>query len=120
MRVVPAPGVYDDGEFGGTIDRGNRSTRRKPTPVPFCPHKPHKPTTNRLSYGKAKKERKRERKKEKKKERRWLCVPLYHYLKEVPSIDPCAVIKCENTDDRMGTIKYTLETFCKNIHARKS
>jgi hypothetical protein len=31
---VPTPGDYDDGEFGGImIGRGNRSTRRKSTPV---------------------------------------------------------------------------------------
>jgi hypothetical protein len=36
--IVPAPGVYDDGEFGGMkICRGNRSTRRKPAPAPLCP-----------------------------------------------------------------------------------
>jgi hypothetical protein len=35
--IVPAPGDYDDGEIGGMIDRGNRSTRRKPVPVPLCP-----------------------------------------------------------------------------------
>jgi hypothetical protein len=36
--IVPTPGDYDDGEFGGMkIDRGNRSTRRKPTPAPLCP-----------------------------------------------------------------------------------
>jgi hypothetical protein len=35
--IVPAPGDYDDGEIGGMIDRGNRSTRRKPAPVPLCP-----------------------------------------------------------------------------------
>jgi hypothetical protein len=35
--IVPAPGDYDDGETGGMIDRGNRSTRRKPAPVPLCP-----------------------------------------------------------------------------------
>jgi hypothetical protein len=34
---VPAPGDYDDGEIGGMIGRGNRSTRRKPAPVPLCP-----------------------------------------------------------------------------------
>jgi hypothetical protein len=35
---VPAPGDYDDEEFGGMkIGRGNRSTRRKPAPVPLCP-----------------------------------------------------------------------------------
>jgi hypothetical protein len=36
--IVPAPGDYDDGEIGGmVIGRGNRSTRRKPAPVPLCP-----------------------------------------------------------------------------------
>jgi hypothetical protein len=31
--ILPAPGDYDDGEFGGMkIGRGNRSTRRKPAP----------------------------------------------------------------------------------------
>jgi hypothetical protein len=35
--IVPAPGDYDDGEIGGMIPRGNRSTRRKPAPVPLCP-----------------------------------------------------------------------------------
>jgi hypothetical protein len=40
--IVPAPGDYDDGEFGGMkIVRGNRSTRRKPVPPPLCP--PHFP-----------------------------------------------------------------------------
>jgi hypothetical protein len=35
---LPAPGDYDDGEFGGMkIDRGNRSTRRKPAPAPLSP-----------------------------------------------------------------------------------
>jgi hypothetical protein len=38
---VPAPGDYDDGEFGGMIGRGNRSTRRKPAPVQLCPQTPH-------------------------------------------------------------------------------
>jgi hypothetical protein len=34
--IVPAPGDYDDEEIGGTmIDRGNRSTRRKP--AQHCP-----------------------------------------------------------------------------------
>jgi hypothetical protein len=38
MPIVPAPGDYDDGEIGGMmIGRGNRSTRRKPAPVPLCP-----------------------------------------------------------------------------------
>jgi hypothetical protein len=36
--IVPAPGDYDNGEFGGIkIGKGNRSTRRKPAPVPLCP-----------------------------------------------------------------------------------
>jgi hypothetical protein len=35
--IVSAPGNYDDGEIGGMIGRGNRSTRRKPAPVPLCP-----------------------------------------------------------------------------------
>jgi hypothetical protein len=34
----PAPGDYDDGEFGGMkIGRANRRTRRKPAPAPLCP-----------------------------------------------------------------------------------
>jgi hypothetical protein len=41
--IVLAPGDYDDGEIGGMmIGRGNRSTRRKPVPVPLCPQRiPH-------------------------------------------------------------------------------
>jgi hypothetical protein len=36
--ILPAPGDYDDGEFGGMkIGRGNRSTRRKPAPAPLYP-----------------------------------------------------------------------------------
>jgi hypothetical protein len=35
--IVPAPGDYDDTEIGGMIDRGNRTTRRRPAPVPLCP-----------------------------------------------------------------------------------
>jgi hypothetical protein len=35
--VVPTPNDYDDGEIGGMIGRGNRSTRRKPARVPLCP-----------------------------------------------------------------------------------
>jgi hypothetical protein len=35
--IVPAPDDYDDGEIGGMIGRGNRSTRRKPAPVPLRP-----------------------------------------------------------------------------------
>jgi hypothetical protein len=34
--IVPAPGDYDDGEFGGMkIGRGNRNTRRKLSPAPL-------------------------------------------------------------------------------------
>jgi hypothetical protein len=65
--IVPAPGDYDVGEIGGImIGRGNRNTRRKPAPVPFCPpQNPHalpgrkpgrrggKPATNLLNYGMA-------------------------------------------------------------------
>jgi hypothetical protein len=44
--IVPAPGFYDDGEIGGIkISRGNRSTRRKPAPLPLCP--PQTPHTAR-------------------------------------------------------------------------
>jgi hypothetical protein len=41
--IVPAPGDCDDGEIGGMmIGRKNRSTRRKPAPVPLCPpQNPH-------------------------------------------------------------------------------
>jgi hypothetical protein len=40
--IVPAPVDYDYGEIGGMIGRGNRSTRRKPAPVPLCsPQNPH-------------------------------------------------------------------------------
>jgi hypothetical protein len=36
--TVPAPGDYEDEEFGGMmIGRGNRSTRRKPAPMSFYP-----------------------------------------------------------------------------------
>jgi hypothetical protein len=35
--IVPALGDYDGGEIGGMIGRGNRSTRKKPAPVPLCP-----------------------------------------------------------------------------------
>jgi hypothetical protein len=60
-------GYYDNEKVGGmVIGRGNRSTRRKPAPVPLCsPQTPRacpdanpgrhggQPTTNRLSYGTA-------------------------------------------------------------------
>jgi hypothetical protein len=64
--IVPAPGDYDDGEIGGIIGKGNRSTMRKPASMPLCPPQiPHacqdvnpgrrggKPATKRLSYGTA-------------------------------------------------------------------
>jgi hypothetical protein len=35
--TVPALVDYNDGEIGGMIGRGNRSTRRKAVPVPLCP-----------------------------------------------------------------------------------
>jgi hypothetical protein len=35
--IVPAPGDHDDGEIGGMIGRGNRSTWRKPATMPLCP-----------------------------------------------------------------------------------
>jgi hypothetical protein len=35
--IMPAPGDYDGGEIGGMSGRGNRSTQRKPAPVPLCP-----------------------------------------------------------------------------------
>jgi hypothetical protein len=63
-HIVPAPGDYDDGDMGGMNGTGNRSTRRKPAPVPLRPPQtPHavrtlnpgrscgKPATNRLNYG---------------------------------------------------------------------
>jgi hypothetical protein len=37
MPIVPGPGDYDDGEIGGMIGKGSRSTRRKPAPVPLFP-----------------------------------------------------------------------------------
>jgi hypothetical protein len=65
------PQMIDEGDFGSIggmkIVRGNRSTRRKPAPVPLCPpqiptrpdpssnpgRRGGKPATNRLSYGAA-------------------------------------------------------------------
>jgi hypothetical protein len=47
--IVTAPGDYDDGEIGGMISKGNRSTRRKPAPVPLCPPQtPHAARTPTL------------------------------------------------------------------------
>jgi hypothetical protein len=38
LPILPAPGDYDDGEFGGMkIGRINRSIRWKPAPAPLCP-----------------------------------------------------------------------------------
>jgi hypothetical protein len=34
--IVPVPDDYDDGEIGGMIGRGNRSTRIKSDRVPLC------------------------------------------------------------------------------------
>jgi hypothetical protein len=65
--IVPAPDDYDDGQISGMmIGRGNRSTCRKPAPVPFRPpqtahaapdaeqgRRGGKPTTNCWSYGTA-------------------------------------------------------------------
>jgi hypothetical protein len=35
--IVPTPDDYDDGEIGGIIGRGNRSTLIKPAPMLLCP-----------------------------------------------------------------------------------
>jgi hypothetical protein len=44
--IVPTPGDYDNGEIGGMIVRGNRSTRIKPALVPLCPPQtPHSART---------------------------------------------------------------------------
>jgi hypothetical protein len=65
--IVPAPGDYDNGEFGGMIGRGNQNTRRKTypsatfsttnstwlDPVLNPGRRDGKPATNRLSYGAA-------------------------------------------------------------------
>jgi hypothetical protein len=40
--IVPASGDYDNGEIGGMIARGNRSTWRKPAPMLlYPPQTPH-------------------------------------------------------------------------------
>jgi hypothetical protein len=50
--IVPAPGDFDDGEFGGMkIGKGNRSTRRKPAPAPLCP--PQIPLDHTLARNRA-------------------------------------------------------------------
>jgi hypothetical protein len=46
--IVPAPDDCDDGEIGEMTGRGNRSTRRKPAPVPLCP-----PQTPRAEWTRA-------------------------------------------------------------------
>jgi hypothetical protein len=48
--IVPTPGDYEDGEFGGMmIGRGNRTTGRKPAPVLLCPSQiPHDLTGREL------------------------------------------------------------------------
>jgi hypothetical protein len=47
--IVLAPGDYDNGEIGGMIGRGNRSTRRIPASVPLCPPQtPHAARTRTL------------------------------------------------------------------------
>jgi hypothetical protein len=53
------PQMIDDGDFGAIggmkIGRGNKSTRRKPTPVPLCPSQiPHdlaRPRTRAATVG---------------------------------------------------------------------
>jgi hypothetical protein len=35
--TVTAPGDYVDGEIGGMIGKGKRSTLRKPAPMQLCP-----------------------------------------------------------------------------------
>jgi hypothetical protein len=48
--IVPALGDYNDGGIGGMIGRGNRSTWRKPAPVPLCPPEtPHAARTRTRS-----------------------------------------------------------------------
>jgi hypothetical protein len=42
IPIVTAPEDYDDGEIGGMIGRGNRSTWSKPAPqCRFVHHRPH-------------------------------------------------------------------------------
>jgi hypothetical protein len=47
MAYCASPGDYDDGEIGGMIGRGKRSTRRKPAPVPLCPPQTTHPVRTR-------------------------------------------------------------------------
>jgi hypothetical protein len=66
--IVPVPGDCEDGDLveWNVVGRGNRSTRRKSAPAPFCPpqiplarpgrepgRRSGKPATNRFSYGAA-------------------------------------------------------------------
>jgi hypothetical protein len=64
--IVPLPGDYDDGEIGGMIGKGNRSTREKTCPsvalstkIPICcpdanlGRRDGKSASNCLSYGTA-------------------------------------------------------------------
>jgi hypothetical protein len=44
--IVLGTGDYDDGQIGGMIGKENRSTQRKPAPVPLCP--PQIPHTARM------------------------------------------------------------------------
>jgi hypothetical protein len=48
---VPAPGDYNDGDIGGMVlSRGNRSTPRKPAPMPLYPTQiPYAALTRTLS-----------------------------------------------------------------------
>jgi hypothetical protein len=42
VKIMSAPGDYDDGETGGMIGRGNQSNRKKPATVPlYQPQTPH-------------------------------------------------------------------------------
>jgi hypothetical protein len=88
--IVPAPGDYDDGEFGGMNGRGNRSTQRKPALLPLCPpqnptccsdtnlgRRVGKPATNRLSYGTA---------------FRWAYVGTTAPYNEIPVINYCKAV----------------------------
>jgi hypothetical protein len=47
--IVSVPGAYNDGEIGGMIGRGNRSTRRKLASVLLCP--PQTPQVARTRNG---------------------------------------------------------------------
>jgi hypothetical protein len=60
VGLLYQPRIIDDDDYGAVggmrIGRGNRSTRRKPAPVPLGSNpgrRGGKPATNRLSYGMA-------------------------------------------------------------------